>query len=245
MIEHLHWDSDFFGYEVGAVSTPIDTFPKLDELLAEFNSCKEKLVYVYLPLSGMDLVSRILEERGALLADVRAELTVDLDERHSGGIDSKDVILRDGERRDAKEAGELASKCFRGSTRFYRDPHIPDEKCDLLYRIWAAGDILDSDGMSLVSASSDKLLGFCTAVKTGPANARLGLICVSSRARGRGIGHGLLSGMAGRLRNDGCERLSAVTQLVNTAAIRMYEKAGFLLESTTAVVHLWMAERRD
>ncbi|MBN2585849.1 MAG: GNAT family N-acetyltransferase [Candidatus Fermentibacteraceae bacterium] len=239
MIEHLAWDSDHFGFSIGSAGEPVRSSAELGRLMDELHGCDEDLVYAFLPLSRMDLISSLLGTRGARLADVRVEMELDLQGSRDSGEIPGELVFRNARRTDSGEAAELASRCFRGGTRFYRDPGIDNGLCDLLYGTWAEKDILDGEDTCLVCLGEEGLIGFCTAAVSDGGEARLGLIGVSPEARGRGVGKGLLGSVAGILREKGCSKLAAVTQLYNTGAVRMYGRAGFLLRSATAVVHLW------
>ncbi len=241
MIEYLEWDSDFFGISVGSVRNRVASESHLDSMLMELSGSNLNLVYVTVPIDRPALITRILHEKGAILADTRAEMAIDMKKYHSpqAVIKSTDFILRTAENEDAASAGELASCCFRGLTRFYRDPRLSDRKCDELYRIWAERDIRTGENISLLCTFKGKLAGFCTVVCTEDENARIGLIGVDSELRGCGIGQALLKKTAGILREKGIEHLIAITQLASIGAIRMYERAGFLLRETSILVHLW------
>jgi dTDP-4-amino-4,6-dideoxy-D-galactose acyltransferase len=239
MIDHLEWDSGHFGISIGAVSGPVRSSDELEELIDEIHGCNEELVYAFLPLSGMDLIGSILRMKGARLADVRAEMELDLQGTNQFGNLPGDLAFRRARLSDAGEAAELASRCFRDGTRFYRDPGIDNGLCDQLYRTWAERDILNGEDTCLVCEGKDGMAGFCTASLSDAGEARLGLIGVSPEARGRGVGTGLLGSAARILLGNGFRKLSAVTQLDNTGAMRMYGRAGFLLRGATAVVHLW------
>ncbi|MCK4504495.1 MAG: GNAT family N-acetyltransferase [Candidatus Aegiribacteria sp.] len=241
MIEYLEWDSDFFCISVGSVRNRITSKSDLDSMLCDMRESNLNLVYVTLPMDRPDLITRILRERGAILADTRAEMAIDLKRYHSSKAvtQSTDYILRTAENEDAASIGELASYCFRGLTRFYRDPRLNDERCDELYRTWAERDIRKRENLSLLCTTDGRLAGFCTAEITGNEDARIGLIGITPDFRGFGIGQVLLKKTAGMLGDKGCGQLVAVTQLASIGAMRMYERAGFLLREISIVVHLW------
>jgi len=154
-------------------------------------------------------------------------------------IQSDNFILRTADNGDAASVGELASYCFRGLTRFYKDPRFSDDKCDELYRIWAERDIRGSGNYSLICTCEGSPVGFCTVDITGDGSAKIGLIGVIPDFRGFGLGQVLLNETAGILRDKSCGHLLAVTQLESAGAMRMYERAGFLLRDTSIVVHCW------
>ncbi|MCK5116402.1 MAG: GNAT family N-acetyltransferase [Candidatus Aegiribacteria sp.] len=241
MIEYLEWDSDFFGISVGSVRSSVASDRKLHSILCEMRESNFNLVYVTLPMYRLDLINRILHEEGTIPAGTRAEMVLDLEKYSSSQsvIQSDNVILRTAENEDEASVGGLASYCFRGLTRFYRDPRLSDEKCDELYRIWAERDIRRSGNSNLICTCEGKPVGFCTVDITGDGSAKIGLIGVKPDFRGFALGQVLLNKTAGILRDKSCGHLLAVTQLESVGAMRMYERAGFLLQDTSIVVHFW------
>ena len=243
MIEFLEWDSGFFGVRTGRVAPPLDSGPALEGFVDEFRNSDFDLVYATVPLCRMELASALLKNAGAFLADIRGTLELDLirvpgelcDEPH--GLEIRHTIEN-----DIEEVRKIAAQCYRGLTRFYRDPSIDDARCDELYSIWAERDLLDPGRTSLVCCSGDEVLGFCTASTAISGEAVLGLIGVSGEARGSGSGTLLLNAMAGALHSRGYLRLLAVTQLSSTAALRMYQKTGFKFRGSSFVIHMWRSE---
>mgnify|MGYP001078327869 CR=1 FL=1 len=241
MIEYLEWDSEFFGISIGSVRTRITSEILLDSVLRDLGESSLNLLYLTVSIDRVDLVTRVLRERGAILADIRAEMSVDLLQIHSGQevIESAGFLTRIAEVKDAVSAASLASRCFRGLTRFYRDPGLSNSRCDELYRIWAEKDIGNEGNSSMICTFEGRTAGFCTAVNTGNGNSKIGLIGVDPEFRGHGVGQALLNCTAGTLRKKGIERLVAVTQMSSIGAVRMYERAGFRIRDAGIVVHLW------
>lgn len=246
MIRRLSWDSEFFGIGVGTCGDLPDSPEDLEDLIRDLHRSDMDLVYVNLPLQRMDLISGLLKKAdGARLVDVRGTFQLDLNlqgpiyDRGAAG----ETAIEKAVEGDLGNIADIAASCFRGLTRFYRDPGISEDRCDLLYRTWAERDIRDTGRVNVACRDGGRIAGFCTAGIGDRGDARLGLIGVSSTARGSGLGGGMLHRIADLLRKRGCGRLGAVTQMGNPAAVRMYEKAGFMLLETEAVIHLWRSAR--
>ena len=243
MIEFLDWDTGFFGVRTGQVAVPLDSVSDVEGFLDEFRNSDFGLVYATVPLCRMELASALLKDAGAFLADIRGILDLDL-MRVPGELcdDPYGLEIRHTIENDIEEVRKIAAKCYRGLTRFYRDPSIDDARCDELYSIWAEKDLLDPGITSLVCCRGDEVLGFCTASTAISGEAVLGLIGVSEDSRRSGAGTLLLSAMAVELLSRGYLRLFAVTQLSSTAALRMYQKIGFRLRDSSLVIHMWRSE---
>ena len=83
------------------------------------------------------------------------------------------------------------------------------------------GDILfvEADGLGLV--------GTCALQKTGPCQFELTKMGVRESARGLGAGGFLLDAAIARAHALGCDKLYLLTSRKCSAAIHLYEKAGF------------------
>lgn len=245
MIEFLSWDSDFFGVRVGRVPQPVDSPSMATEILGEFEESDLELLYAWVPLSVSGVLEVLLQRPGSLLTDIRAETELSLSGHAAGDLSRDGLDVREAQAMDLEGMLRIARRCYRGLTRFYRDPGLSDEKCDEFYSIWVARDMEDPGSLCMVCTEEDRVVGFCTSSPVGPDSARLGLIGVSTEARGRGAGDLLLRGTASFLESRGVRRLTAVTQLASAGAFRMYQRTGFLLVDSAAGVHLWRGGDRS
>jgi len=104
---------------------------------------------------------------------------------------------------------------------------------------WAAGDYLscfENRGDSalrrvgLVAHWNQAFAGFAVAryvIASGGAEAELESIAVPRNMRGRGIGRALLGSVIDAAKLHGADRLELEVRASNSAAIRLYQRAGF------------------
>jgi dTDP-4-amino-4,6-dideoxy-D-galactose acyltransferase len=134
---------------------------------------------------------------------------------------------------------DLAARSHYDS-RFYADGRFPKDGCDRLFRTWIERSCTDHSFAQAVFVPEveGKPAGYITlGVKNGIGD--IGLIAVEQCYRGQGIGNALLFRSLEWFRNQGVRKVEVVTQGRNINALRMYEKAGFRLESMRLWFHWW------
>lgn len=234
----LKWDSEFFGIEIGAAAAadPED----IDRLLTSAVSSGIRLLYVSVPCGALETAAAAIGQTGAVLTDLRAVLhrevglqPVDMSDLPAGYT----VEMASAE--TAPAAAELARRCFRGRTRFYRDPGISGERCDDLYHRWVLRDSKDDSAVVQICKCEDGIAGFATMTPRNGNLWKIGLIGVSPEHRGRGLGTAMMSRLISHAYSDGA-RMETVTQLDRHDAVRFYESLGFRLQKVEFVVHLWV-----
>jgi dTDP-4-amino-4,6-dideoxy-D-galactose acyltransferase len=228
-LKRLAWDSEILGMSVGRWegSQLSDGERRLLEEAAE----SAGLDCVYLALDGQDPESWILGDRpGYLLVDVRLDFSL----CPSATAESRGVRI--AEAADVKPLAALAVASFRYS-RFYFDPEIPRRRADDLYRAWVENSITGGYAeVTLVRGEVGSPEGFITCHLDGETG-RIGLVGVSTEARGRGVGGRLVRDALAWFAARGATEVRVATQARNTGAQRLYQRAGFLVAESTVLFH--------
>lgn len=239
LVEPLPWDSDFWG--VAAVRVHARTADELDavERLARREAYDWGSLLV--PSDALDLVGAAMS-LGYRMVDVRVTLATSVT-TGSAPIGSHRLAAPG----DIEELAAIARSALRIS-RFYGDPRLPDDRCADFYETWIRNSI---DGPMadavLVHRGDHGIEGFVTVRSTGSHRATLPLVAVHPDRHGRGIGRSLLAASVHWLGSSGVTHADVTTQLANTAAIRLYESAGFRFQESSIWLHRWFDDngRRD
>jgi ribosomal protein S18 acetylase RimI-like enzyme len=177
---------------------------------------------------------RLAEEAGFRVVDVRVEL-----ERPSAPVETG-VVTRPATANDADALAEIA-RTSHGITRFYADPHFPEDRCDKFYSTWIRRSLLEGFAEQvLVVEASGSPVGYVTChADAHESKGSIGLIAVSNDTRGRGLGAALTRAAVSWCHANGLERTTVVTQGRNVAAQRTFQRAGFITASSGVWFHWW------
>lgn len=237
--QHLDWDSDFFGFKVARADLPQGT-SDINELRLLLSQQGYRLCYVFAPDEAGSLAASAVV---APLVDERVQLGARLPRSCSSNRIEPDLgkMAESGEYSEADRLSltELALQSAERS-RFRTDPRMPTGSWIRLYESWMAqslnGRLADA---VLVKRVDEAIVGMLT-VACRDGIGSIGLFAVAASARGRGIGRALLQEGERWFLAQGCTTASVVTQGGNLPALHAYRQAGYRVEQTTFVHHLWL-----
>lgn len=231
----MEWDSRFFGRRIGRV-----LLASLDDAaLAEIEAwrVRESIDCLYFLADSQDTPSTGLAERhGFHLADVRVTLSRRLNGPY---LTRENAPVVRGFRAEDLPALEAIAQTAHTDTRFYADPHFPETDCNHLYATWIRRSCLEEFADHVCVAEWDgRAAGYTTCGLTGNTG-NIGLVGVAESARGQGLGGALVDAALRWFAEQGVRDVSVVTQGRNTAAIRLYERRGFTVQSMQLWYHWW------
>ena len=222
----LEWDSHFFAHEVGRID-PTSSL-SIECGLEEARRAGIALLYAFVPGDRLDLLEEGVR-RGGRLVDIRVELEC----RQLSMPASASVRLATSADREIvlQGAARLA-----GQSRFRRDPRIPFERVEAMYRIWGR-KCLEEGTVALPSNGEGGLVG----TRSSDEAVHVELVWVDAAARGQGLAASLVAAAVEPLQ----PKLAHVaTQAGNVPALRLYGALGFQTTSVTSILHFWLDEPR-
>ena len=228
----LDWDTEFWGVRIGRVVAEELTEERLQDVDRWADELGLACVYYLAP--GTDAASaHVAESGGFRLMDLRVEL------RRDAAPTPRSRGVREALPADRERLREIAAGSH-GVTRFYADPHFPDERCDLLYATWIERSLEGWAATVLVAERDGEPVGYCSCHLDQPkAVGSIGLIAVDEDARGGGVGLALASAAVDWCAANGARTMSVVTQGRNAGALRTFQRAGFLVSSIDLWFHKW------
>jgi dTDP-4-amino-4,6-dideoxy-D-galactose acyltransferase len=238
--ELLEWDTEFWDTRIARVRG--DTLSP-DQMHSIDNYCQdERIACLYFLARADDPHTPLVAEDGGFhLTDVRVMLRQYLDEEVLAPPTLPEGLkIRESRPADVETLRRIAGTSHQ-QTRFYFDPHFPRERCRALYEAWITRSCEGFADVVLVATLDDMPVGYVSChLPKGPGGVgEIGLVGVSERARGRAIG-GLLVNEALRwFMTTGVTEVSVVTQGRNTAAQRLYQRTGFLINRLQLWYHKW------
>jgi hypothetical protein len=240
----LEWDSEFWGFRIGQVTVPSltrETAAAVDEWAAGNGvSC----VYFEAPAEDSESIwaaeaagFRTVEIR-VVLRGKRAAAEPPMPPVHES------VSVREATPGDLPRLREIARESFHDS-RFYVDPHFPDERAGDFYCTWVERSLLEGwrDNTVVVPVVDGRVRGFATIAIDGPIG-RIDLIAIDAEARA-GTASGRISHSLGtwliEWRHRNRVYIRAVTQARNVRTQRFILRWGLWLEGISCFFHKWYA----
>jgi ribosomal protein S18 acetylase RimI-like enzyme len=216
LVKRLDWDSLFFEREIGFCNA----LGKDDNF--NFPSGFD-LIYLF---SDMELLHNDLPE----CIDKKIVFTK---ETVKGNDNASRVEIYNGALNQELIELSIQSGVY---SRFKLDKKL-SSYFERLYTLWIKNSIeSDFADYILVYRLKNKIIGFLT-LKENENFFQIGLISVSEKHRGKGIGTALLNKVD--LIVGANKEVRVVTQLDNKSACNLYSKNGYSQSSLTYIYHLW------
>jgi dTDP-4-amino-4,6-dideoxy-D-galactose acyltransferase len=254
------WDSDFFGTRIARVTAPRVTGAGLSHIVRDATAASIQCLYL-LSDADDDETVRAAEGSGFSLVDVR--LTLECAIRGRSGPDipgtpkgAPYAVIDEGAPSAATDADGLSvvraarvddlpalmalARVSHRNTRFHRDRHFDPARSDELYAVWIERSVRGelADVVWVVDVDSGAR-GYLT-MSRDAASATIGLVAVDEAYRGRGYGDQLLRTALQWAADQNLPRVSVVTQGHSAAAVRFYERAGFITRRVEFWYHGWL-----
>lgn len=231
----LPWDSGHFGFPIGRVWSTRLTPDLAEAAVGWGQKSGVRCLYFLADPSDPGLVG-LAREWGFEFVDARLALQLDgLPDREVRCQHSLEITVATERHLQALEA--IASDSH-GDTRFFRDTRFPGEMAQELYRKWIRRDV--DAGRVLMATEDDDCLGYVSlSMCEGEEQGSIGLIAVSEKARGRGVGGAMLDAALALAKERRLNRITVVTQAANISAQRLYQSSGFRSSSCEYWFHRW------
>lgn len=228
----LEWDSAFFGRRIARLRPGPITSPEMENALAWCAANTIDCLYYLAPSDDAQTIE--LTERNKFHF-VDARLTL---ERSLPAPDAAQHALARPCAPGDLPALERIATVSHTDTRFFYDPHFPREQSEKLYAEWIKKSVSGGEELALAAQVDGAVAGYFTAHVTNGAG-HIGLFAVADGFRGRGVGQALLQTGLAWFTRRGLALAEVVTQGRNTAAQRIYQRAGFITRSMELWHHKW------
>jgi dTDP-4-amino-4,6-dideoxy-D-galactose acyltransferase len=230
----LDWDSAHFGINIGQV-LPVNGDEELfNDALTWADRLSLDCMYLLVDSTDPTTVRRAAEF-GWRVVDVRLTLGIELPRAATSRR-----AIRLANPGDIPQLKRLAISSHKDS-RFYADGNFRAAACEELFSIWIERSVLDRDfagAVFVAEVEGNQPAAYVTCTMKQGAG-KIGLIAVDQKMHRKGVGTSLLAEAARWFSEQGCTKVSIVTQGCNVPALRMYERFGFKIESIELWFHWW------
>jgi dTDP-4-amino-4,6-dideoxy-D-galactose acyltransferase len=234
-IEHLKWDSDFFGFPVARVNSLSNETKDWENILNQLRIQGIKLAY-WQVMPDDHYFCEFAKENNGELVDIKTTYSNLLEAENY--IKSENIETYVGIE-PCSQLLNLAVQCGTFS-RYAIDKKIPHEKFEELYQLWIIKSVKKTlaDDV-LVYTINGNIIGLVT-VYENQNTGNIGLFGVDENYRGKGIGKALLNAAKNYFLEKGIQKINVVTQGQNLSACKVYESAGFIVYKKYAFYHFWL-----
>ena len=236
--ELLEWDSRHFQLSIGRVTSSGLSSCSTRAIEEWRDAHNVDCLYLLAPVDGLPSV-RLAEDLGFRLIDLRVTLARCLDgapPRLPHGIRR----FRDG---DLPALKAMAGSLHQDS-RFCIDPHFPPAQSRKLFEIWIENACTDPMHDVLVAERNRRPVGYVAIERRNSHGGRIQLIGVEQSLHRRGIGGDLVAAASDHLAAAHASHVEVVTQGRNLAALRLYQKHGFVTAAQELWYHWWRPAQR-
>jgi dTDP-4-amino-4,6-dideoxy-D-galactose acyltransferase len=237
--ELLEWDTAFFGRRIARV-----VGDRLDEggARAAVEWCRrERIDCLYFLTDAADVESvATAEHHGFGMKDVRLTYKRRLSpfQIEPSPPCPPGVRMRVS-RADDVGALEALSDGNYTESRFYFDRRFSRESVSLMYKLWIRNSVLGEADRVWVLEWNDRPAGFITCHLLDDRTGQCRLGGLHPDLRGKGLGRLLYDTALRWFADQGVETVIYVTQARNVQAQRLFQRLGFLSDSTQVWYHKW------
>ncbi|MFJ7502104.1 dTDP-4-amino-4,6-dideoxy-D-galactose acyltransferase [Serratia grimesii] len=224
-IEPLAWETEFFALNSAKLNFS-DTAPALTEAdLAGWT-----LVQAKIP-AHQTVWADGLARLGFQLVEGEVDLVLDIGTECASSQNVTSVDIRLAVPADIPALRAAAASVFTASR--FRAPWYDIQDSGRFYAAWIEKAVMGTFDHQCLLALDDtgQPEGFVSLRELSDQEARIGLLAVFPGASGRGIGSRLMAAAIAECRS--LKRLRIATQLGNIAALRLYQRQGAVIESTS------------
>ena len=235
----MEWDTKFWGFHCAAITAKE---LREDQAAGVDSWCSRNGVRFLQYLAPVDDQASIESacRAGFRLVDIRLTLDAETTSTSENPFRlTTDYEIAPSRLEDLDQLDEIARQSHSAS-RYYNDGRFPRTGCDLLYATWIRRSHEGFADIVLVARSDGQAMGYVTCKQgENPTEGSIGLVGVSSGARGRGVGRALLGEAMNWFWSVGVVEASVVTQGRNYAAQRLYQRCGFVTHDLSLWFHKW------
>lgn len=226
-IEPLAWETEFF-----ALNSAKLNFSTAAPMLTEAELDAYALVQAKIPAHQTALVDG-LTRLGFQLVEGEVDLVLNIGTECASLHTEATQAIRPAVPADIPMLRAAAAGVFTASR--FRAPWYHSQDSGRFYAEWIEKAVLGTFDHQCLLVLGDTGLpeGFVSLRELGGQEARIGLLAAFPGAAGKGIGSRLMAAVIAECRQRSLLRLRVATQFGNIAALRLYQRQGAAIESTS------------
>lgn len=220
--KRLDWDSDFFNLEVGELIIDNSANFELGNFDLIYVKSNEKAPIEFYGFEKTHSETKVIFHKKIVNLNPINNQVIELSHTNYS----------------LNELNQLAFESGKHS-RFKLDYKLDNRKFEELYKLWVKNSINKSFADEVFVYLHETIIAGFVSYKVVGDYATIGLIAVSEKFQGKGIGKQLVFKVENELIKKGINELRIPTQEENHQACGFYEKLGYKKFETTNISHYW------
>jgi spore coat polysaccharide biosynthesis predicted glycosyltransferase SpsG/ribosomal protein S18 acetylase RimI-like enzyme len=238
LYEHLDWDSSFFGFHIGQITSKYLNKSIFDKVLSFEQYQNDKLIYFLAQSTDSDTIN-FANQNDFNEVDRRITFSLKKSDFMANRKFLKGLRIDICTEKDINEIGDLAQRT-NWQTRYFNDPVFPKTKLKEFYKLWGEKSVRGNlDNLVIAARLDGDLAGFISLKFNGKNSSSIGLITVDSQYQGLKIGDYLIDFAARYLFKRDFKSVDVVTQFDNGAAKNLYYRNNFKVTNDQLWFHKW------
>jgi GNAT superfamily N-acetyltransferase len=238
LVKKLAWDTDFFGFGIGYISSRNLT-DNIYNKVHKFAVDNDVRVLEYLCNCHDQESVRVAEKQDFHFVDIRLTFEITPKPIHEEMPDG--FTMGVAQPSHIKELRRLSSNLYKNS-RYYFDGNFDPEKVDEFYQSWTEKAVLGTfDNVCYCVFKDDKPVGFSTLRFHDAVSANFGLSGFLPEFQGLGLARKVFNHSINACAERGIKKLFTVTQGRNYGSQRLFQSVGFKTYSTELWYHKWLS----
>ena len=237
-IQHLDWDSKFFGFKVAKIF--ISKF-NVNELLDSFEKLQKdnyKMVALH-SNEQIENLSLVFKRNYKEFHDLKLTFSKSINKKIHNKLKNKFTSAFYEINTPCDELFSLAIQSSRYS-RFRRDPNFHENFCDDMYKKWISSSLIEENNSKVIIVKMDSKLVGMISFSEKFKNGYIDLIATDNNYMGQGIASHLIYSAEKFFLSRNINKINVVTQGINIPACKLYESSGYKIEKKEYIAHCWL-----
>ena len=235
-IKYLDWDSEFFKVNIGRI-----TAVELTGLIKALKTAKDRsydCIYFETIFAKRGVMNYCLANDFNLVG-IKMNLAVNLQSLDKSSYLEGISFIKKEEYYHQIE--KIVLNSCAPLSRFAFDPRFGLKRTRRLYREWINKSFRGDFSETIIfSVEPDEIISGFTTLRKHSGKIFIDLFAVSEEFRGKEVSVKLFHSAKNWSRKNGYEQLFVLTQGYNIAALRSYQKNGFVTDSVNIIFHRWL-----
>jgi dTDP-4-amino-4,6-dideoxy-D-galactose acyltransferase len=239
LIYKLEWDTSFFNTNISFLSS-ICLTKNIENYVKNFIALN-KIELVTFRCNCHDVQSvKTAEDNDYSFVDIRLTMERNIDKNFVFQDTKKGFFIQKAIKTDIETLIECGRDIYY-SSRYYYDKNFNTSKVDEFYSGWIRKSVLGLFDDFCYALYDNKIpIGFCSIKLNKGKSASIGLLGLNQNYAKLGLGRYMLNKVIEALYKDGIIHVDVVTQGRNYQAQRLYQRCGFITQSTELWYHKWI-----